>query len=120
MAKRRYNHQGIADQLSQAICLATFLTSLGPYVSANYFPITILVFILIIAILEIYNCLQKRFSVRTTVVHDSNNNLKTRNHSPKRRLAMKKESIQKWGNQFSKRRFQSMKVIRHSHVIEVK
>ena len=115
--------QGIAEQLSPAICVATVLTSFGPYMTAYYFPITILVFILFIAFFEIRNYLWKRYFApskkKLIVVRERNNNFKTKSYRPRRRLTIiKKDSLHKFGNHLSKRKFQSMRIVRPQNETE--
>lgn len=116
--------QGIAEQLSSAICVATVLTSFGPYLSAYYFPIIILVFILLIAFFEIYNYIHRRFMPLTPkkirkkiVVLERNNNFKTKSHS-RHRLTMKKDSLHRFGSHLSKRKLQSMRIVRQQNETE--
>lgn len=136
MKRRSRGPQGIANQLFPAICTTTFVTSFGPYVSTNYFPITILFFLLIIVFLEIYNRFSRHFFSgkpacsrrnRGELAGRGNNNnnnqwnkFRKRSSSSvsatnKRRrhlTLVKKESVQKWTG---KRKFQSMKIMtRHN------
>ena len=120
MAKNPPEYKGVADELSPAICLVTLLVSIGPYVSAYYFYISILAFVLVIVGLESYMHFDRKFEQQNKEQRLSfHYEFKRRSRSPLKQTTSVgfKERDKKRTSRFCRKRFQSMKTNRDASII---